>query len=204
MMALPTARKAHNYLSLATLIILLWLALTGGLHVVQHDWMGIDDGFNFMKLHTLSILGFYVGAAFPLVAGALVIAQIITGLKANGTRIPCYDTMSTWRKLHSAVAISVAPLYLILAVTGFAYRFFRRVIVLDKDKVEFLMSWHSFAEFNLSSVYPLILLLLTALLVVTGWQMMWGFEYESGANKKYKKWLGFPESRITTANNASE
>ena len=80
--------------------------------------------------------------------------------------------MAPWtsRTVHSALALPLlAPLALTVA-TGFAYRFARAVLHVDKGSVQWLLSLHSMALLGLGAVYPP---LVAALVLATSATGLW-------------------------------
>ena len=81
---------------------------------------------------------------------------------------PTDMTRWTCRTIHATLALPIIAPLLLTIVTGFAYRFARNALQVDKSYVQWLLSVHSMSILGLGGVYPLLVAGAVLAAAVTG------------------------------------
>jgi hypothetical protein len=137
-MAAAGGHRVHTRAGAAAEAAAAWMAATGAAAAALRLLLPPDDAAAAahvaLRLHTGSALGWLPGALLPVLAGALLLAQLASGVAMLGGHVPPCPRGAPAGPMafHRQLAFWSLPLLAWVAATGLLYRVARRWLGIDK------------------------------------------------------------------------
>eukprot|EP00040_Diaphanoeca_grandis_P041391 m.262889 g.262889 ORF g.262889 m.262889 type:complete len:247 (+) comp47551_c0_seq1:223-963(+) len=199
-------RLLHRRIAKYWGVLLVWMALTGGIWAIRYRVLGAEksDVKWMVHWHQGDVMqvdddGIYIKAPYCIMVGLITFTFSTTGILLQCSRKTSVQTITNpFRRAHHVISLVIGIPITMMATTGGLWAFLRYWAGVDKQSIKWLIWLHQGWFESLWGVYPPLLMVCVLALATSGSDLVWG----------WSKRLGFqllqPSSQLTPKHSNQE